>query len=130
MSKELYSAQIRALRKILGMTQQQLARRSGLAPRMVRRLESDDGDPQLSTLVKTAAGLECELVIRFIPKKPLSTTLRERAFKKAERIIAQSKGTAALEEQQPQEKYVKHQIAEMAAGILNHHPSLLWDDKM
>lgn len=127
--RERYSLQIRSLRTILGMTQEQLARRSSLAPRMIRRLESETGDPQLSTLMKTAAGLECELVIRFVPKKPLTATLRERARRKATRIVAQSKGTAAMEEQQPQEKYVKHQIAEMTEDLIDHRPSFLWDDE-
>lgn len=113
----------------MGMTQEQLARRSSLASRMIRRLESETGDPQLSTLMKTAAGLECELVIRFVPKRPLAATLRERARKKATQIIAQSKGTAAMEEQQPREKYVKHQIAEMTEDLIDHRPSLLWDDE-
>jgi predicted DNA-binding mobile mystery protein A len=128
-TKESYASQIRSLRSILGMTQDQLAKRSLQAPRMIRRLESEAGDPQLSTLIKTAAGLECELVIRFVPKKPLASTLSQRAVKKATQIVAQSKGTAAIEEQQPQEKYVKHQIAEMARDLMDRRRSLLWDDE-
>lgn len=128
-TKERYSSQIRSLRTILGMTQEQLAKRSDVDPRMIRRLEAGDGDPQLSTLMKTAAGLECELVVRFVPKRPLAVTLRERARRKATQIVAQSKGTAAIEEQQPQAKYVRHQIAEMTEDLMDHRPSLLWDDE-
>ncbi len=127
--KEKYASQIRSLRTILGMTQEQLAKRSSQNPRMIRRLESEAGDPQLSTLMKTAAGLECDLVIRLVPKKPLPITLRERALRKATQIITQSKGTAAIEEQQPQEKYIKHQINEMTQELMDHKKSLLWDDE-
>lgn len=125
---ERYFSQIRSLRKILGMTQAQLGKRSSQDARVIRRLESDDVDPQLSTLMKTASGLGCELVIRFIPKKPIVATLRERAVKKATQIVTQSKGTAAIEEQQPQEKYVKQQIAEMAENLMDRRRSLLWED--
>lgn len=125
---ERYSAQIRSLRKILGMTQAQLGKRSSQDGRSIRRLETEDADPQVSTLMKTADGLGCELVIRFVPKKPLATTLHERAVKKATQIVTQSKGTAAIEEQQPQEKYVKQQIAELAEELMDRKRTLLWED--
>lgn len=125
---ERYAAQIRSLRKILGMTQAQLGKRSSQDGRSIRRIESGDADPQISTLMKTATGLECELVIRFVPRRPLVVTLRERAVRKATQIVRQSKGTAAIEEQQPQEKYVKQQISELAEELMNRRRSLLWED--
>src|SRR3989338_2033328 len=94
-----FSDQIRALREFLGMTQAQLAKRAKQNSRLIRRLESGEVDPRLSSLQKTAAGLECELLIRFIPKQPVSKILHHHARQQAKAIVEQSQGTAALEEQ-------------------------------
>jgi predicted DNA-binding mobile mystery protein A len=123
-----YSWQIHTLRTTLGMTQEQLGRRASQDGRLIRLLESGKGDPQLSTLKKTANGLECDLIIRFVPRKPILKLMRERAEKKAKQIIQLSKGSAALEEQEPEEKYIKHQIKERVEELIDKKPSLLWED--
>lgn len=126
-SAEIYSKQIRSLRSHLGMTQEQLAKRASQAPRLIRHLEAGDVDPQLSTLAKTAQGLECELVIRFVPKKLISKLLKERAKQKAAKMVQLSKGTAAMEEQQPKNFLIEIQMNELVNKLLQK-PSLLWDD--
>ncbi len=125
---EPVGAQIRGLRTLLGMTQGQLARRADQQARLIRRLESGDGDPRLSTLVKAAQGLECELIIRLVPKQPVPKLLKHRAEAKAKQILALSKGTAALEEQQPEEKYIKQQLAEIESDLIDQKQSALWED--
>lgn len=124
---ERYSKQIRSLRNFLGMTQEQLAKRASQSPRLIRHLEAGDVDPQLSTLEKTAQGLECELVIRFVPKKWISKLLKERAQQKAEKLVQLSTGTAAMEGQQPKNFLIQIQINELVAKLLKK-PSLIWDD--
>jgi transcriptional regulator with XRE-family HTH domain len=52
---------IRRLRKLRGWTQAQLAERCGLAQQHVAKLESEDADPQVSTLRKIASALGVEL---------------------------------------------------------------------
>lgn len=126
-SAELYSEQIRSLRNLLGMTQGQLAKRAAQSPRLIRHLEAGDVDPQLSTLAKTAKGLECELVVRFVPKKKVSKLLKERARQKAAKLIRLSKGTAAMEEQQPKDFLIRIQVKELIDKLLKK-PTLLWDD--
>ena len=122
-----YSTQIRSLRLFLGMTQEQLASRASQNSRLIRRLESGTVDPRLSTLKKTAEGLECELIVRFVPKKPLIALLRQKAEQKAKEIVRLSKGTAAMENQEPQNKYIKHQIEELIEELINKKLSLLWE---
>lgn len=125
--KESFSNQIRSIRNILGMTQDQLARRASQNPRLIRRLEADKrADPQLSTLMKTAEGLGCELIIRFIPKKSIPGLLKERAYEKAKKMVMLSKGSSAIEEQQPEDIFVQFQINELANELLKK-PSSLWD---
>jgi transcriptional regulator with XRE-family HTH domain len=49
---------LRAARKKLGLTQEQVAERSGVHPTEVSRIEAGKRDPQVSTLRKLAAALE------------------------------------------------------------------------
>lgn len=56
---------IRYLRKSLGLTQQQLAARAGITPRLLGQLERGKGNPTLETLanVATALGVSCAIAI-------------------------------------------------------------------
>lgn len=127
-STESYSEQIRSLRQLLGMTQAQLAKRASQQERLIRRLETaEETDPQLSTLMKTAQGLGAELIIRFVPKKPIQELLEEQAKKRAEAIIQMSKGSSAMEEQEPSASIVQLQIDKLVEELLQK-PSMIWDD--
>lgn len=49
-----------------GLTQQELARRSGMKPANLCRLENGNGNPSVATLSKIASGLGRKLEIRFV----------------------------------------------------------------
>jgi transcriptional regulator with XRE-family HTH domain len=49
---------LRAARKKLGLTQEQVAERSGVHPTEVSRIEAGKRDPQVSTLRRLAAAVE------------------------------------------------------------------------
>lgn len=49
-----------------GLTQQELARRSGMKPANLCRLENGNGNPSVATLSKIAAGLGRKLEIRYV----------------------------------------------------------------
>ena len=59
-------AVIRSLRTSYGLTQQELARRSGMKPANLCRLENGNGNPSVATLSKIASGLGRKLEIRFV----------------------------------------------------------------
>lgn len=125
--QESFSSQIHALRGLLGMIQDQLAKRASQTPRLIRRLESGEVDPRLSTLMKTANGLECELVVRLVPKKNVLKMLEERAKQKVKMLIQLSKGTAALEEQEPKEGMARYAFNSLVKDFLKKR-SKLWDE--
>ncbi len=127
-SPERIGVQIQRIRALLGMTQTQLARRSGQYLRMIQRLESEEVDPRLSSLKKAAEGLDCELIVRLVPRQPIQQSIRQRAEQKADQLVKLSVGTAALEEQQPAEKYIKQQREDLVRDLASKRPSLLWDD--
>lgn len=55
-----FGAFLRGLRRVRGLTQEQLAERSGLAADTIRRLEHATFSPSLVTLTKVCRGLELE----------------------------------------------------------------------
>lgn len=55
--------EIIALRKAKGLTQRDLAKAANLAQPAIARLESKKAMPQLGTLLKVAAALDCQLDI-------------------------------------------------------------------
>lgn len=124
-----FSEQIREMRDLLSMTQGQLARRSSLNPRHIRNLESltENADPQLSTLMKVADGLECELLIDFIPREPIQKLMEGRAQIRARQIMKFAKGSTAMEEQQPEDHFTEMRINAFAQELLQK-PSQIWED--
>jgi transcriptional regulator with XRE-family HTH domain len=56
---------LRAARKRLDLTQEELAQRSGVQAGEISRIERDKRDPQVSTVEKLAAGLDLPLARLF-----------------------------------------------------------------
>lgn len=120
--------QIRMLRRVLGMTQTQLARRAAVDSRVIRKLESGNANPTLATLTKMAHGLECELHLRFVPRKPLAKIVRERAEMKAKQVVALARGTSAMEEQEPGLNILQFEEKKLTDEFVARVSKLLWDD--
>ena len=59
-----YGNLIKERRSVLGLTQQDLADYTGLSVRIVKSVESEKGNPSLSTLEKIADILGLEIVIK------------------------------------------------------------------
>ena len=64
--QEVFSANIRRLRKQRGLTQRQLAERSGLSERYVSEVERGVANPRLMSLKELAAGLGVTIPDLFI----------------------------------------------------------------
>lgn len=65
--KAIVQAMIDARRKT-GLTQKQLAERTGIAQSDISRLENGSANPSLNTLSRLADGLGMQLKIEFIPR--------------------------------------------------------------
>ena len=55
-------------RRSSGLTQKQLAERSGIAQADISKLENGNGNPSLRTLQRLAAGMGMRIRIEFLPK--------------------------------------------------------------
>lgn len=64
------SVLIRQLRERAGLTQGELARRSGTSQPAIARLESGEGSPNLATLDRLAKAAGFGLELRLVPQSP------------------------------------------------------------
>jgi predicted DNA-binding mobile mystery protein A len=121
---------IRAIRNTLGMTTRQLGRRLGVSqPRVVKLEQSEiDGSITFGSLERAAEALGCRLVYAFVPVKPLTDTLEERASQIAERRLAAVDQTMRLEAQGVNDKKVQNQTRQRLIHDLLRHKARLWDE--
>ena len=54
-------------RKSTGMTQQELAKRTGIAQADISKLENGNANPSIRTLQRLAAGMDMRVIIEFQP---------------------------------------------------------------
>src|SRR5229473_5011030 len=92
---------VRAVREALGMSATALAARLGTTAGAVTRLEQSEAAyrVRLDTLRRAADALECDLVYLLVPRRPLTTVVRDRARELANWQVAAVEQTMALEDQ-------------------------------
>jgi predicted DNA-binding mobile mystery protein A len=106
---------IRAVREALGMSAAALGSRLGTTAGAVTRLEqSEEADHvRLETLRRAADALGCDLIYLLVPRRPLTTVVRERAHEMARRQAAAVEQTMLLENQATgQTSELEKQLAE------------------
>jgi len=123
-----WGRQIYMLRTALKMTQTQLAGKVGTSQGSFVRIEKEEVDPRISTLNKIAEALNCQLLIRLVPKQDLKKFLYGKAKEKAERLVGMSATSAGLELQKPSEKAIRSEVRRLTEEIIDRKRSALWDD--
>lgn len=122
------SGWIRAIRESLGMSAAFLARRLGVVPSTVTRLEASELDSTISlaSLRRVAEVLDCELHYALVPRHSLEQTLRHRAESLARQRMANVAHTMALEDQALGDEARERQIHELADSLLKGPRRDLW----
>lgn len=89
------------IRKVLGISLSNLAKRAGVSKPTVAQAErrEADGKVTLGTLKKMAHAMECDFVYAFVPKKEVKALLRDQAMKKANEILQRADTHMLLEDQ-------------------------------
>lgn len=124
---ETIGDQIKTIRRALGMTQAQLAERSGLAQSMIARIEKDEKwNPNFTTINKLAEALNCSFTGQLIPKKDIPIFLEEQSERLARKIVAISSGSFAIESQLPSQQVIEEQILQTKKDLLEKHKWALW----
>jgi predicted DNA-binding mobile mystery protein A len=118
---------IQAIRKGLGLSSAQLAKRLGIKQPSVFDLEQSEmkGTIELATLRRIAQSLDCTLIYALVPNKPLETVVQDRARALARHRLAAIGHSMALEGQKVGDKETEAQIDELVRTM---KPSRLWDD--
>ncbi len=122
--------QIRVIRKALGMSQIQLAKKLGFSSNVpiVKMENGQIENPTIDTLKKYAEALGCELLVRFVPKKEIEKMVDEQAEKKAREIVSHSVVNSAMELQKPDDETIKEEIEKVKEELLEKRRSVIWEE--
>ncbi|PIQ52187.1 MAG: transcriptional regulator [Comamonadaceae bacterium CG12_big_fil_rev_8_21_14_0_65_59_15] len=118
----------RAIRETLGMPATALAARVGMSSAGIRKLETAEAQQviSLTSLRKLAEALDCELQYALVPREPLETRLKRRAFKAAEERMRPVSHSMSLEDQSVTDTGRKVQLELLAKELLDGSWRALW----
>ena len=122
------SGWIKAIREALGMPAAHLAKRLGLVPSTVLRLETSEADDTITvnSLRRVAEALGCELQYALVPKQTLAQTMEAQANKIARERMATVAHSMALEAQATSNDAADTQVEEIAESLLRGSRRELW----
>lgn len=121
---------IRTLRKAIGMSGPQLAKRLKLSKSQVSQIERFEMDDRitLKQLRKVAQALDSELVYALVPKKPINEMLWERAWEKAKALVEKTDVQMKLESQQVSRDLLEAFKEKEAERLIKEMPRDFWED--
>ncbi len=119
---------IRTLRKTLGMTTSQLAKRLNVQQSRVCEIERGEIHHQLTlkTLRNVAKALGCRFEYAFIPEQPVEFLLKEKALSVARKKVEYVSSDVIFEGESLSDEEKEEQIKQLAEELLIK-PERLWD---
>lgn len=122
---------IRTIRKAIGMTIKQLAKRLHVAPSRVVRIESSEseGAVTLKTLKMAAEALNCRLIYTFVPDTTFQKMVENQAKKIAMQQIKKTSHTMDLEGQSVRSGWKKEQLEDLSQELLRKSWKHLWEEE-
>lgn len=123
---------VSCIRKALGMTMPQLAKRLGVVRSRVIKIQQAElsGSLTIHTLREVANALNCDLVYALVPRESLPTLLRKQAKKIAQQRLSRVSHSMALENQAVAPPHQQEQLEEMVSALLSGSPKYLWEDEV
>ncbi|MEJ2125904.1 MAG: mobile mystery protein A [Alphaproteobacteria bacterium] len=120
---------IAIMRKALGMSAPELARRMGVTKAAIYQAERKerDGGVTLQHMEKLAKALGGRFVYAIVPESSMENVLRTQARKKAESIIRRASAHMALEKQSLTPAQTSEEIERLADELLRDRPSDFWE---
>lgn len=121
---------VRTLRKALGMSSPQLAKRLGMSKSQASQMERMEVEDRitLKQLRRVADSLDCDLMYALVPRKPIESMLRDRAREKAKQLVGKTDVQMKLEAQQLSNEQLEVQIEMETERLLREMPRNLWED--
>ena len=124
------SGWIRAVRQALGMTNRQLAKRSGRrSAQAIHDLQQREAAEtiQLNSLREIAEAMGCRLVYAIVPARPIDEMLRERAASIARATLRRSGHSMKLEGQGLGVREEQRAVESEIESLLEGSRKRLWD---
>lgn len=121
---------LKTMRKALGMSGSQLARRLGVSRSQIAQSEKNElsGAVTLKTLQNAAEAMGGRLVYTIVPAGKIETLIAKRAREKAQQLVSRVNVHMALESQTLDTKSREFEIKRLEQELLNTMPSDFWDD--
>lgn len=121
---------VRSVRKALGMTIRQLAKRLRVNTSRVVKIEMSEpeGAVTLRTMQAVAEQLGCIFTYQFLPKTSLEELVRQRAISIASATMQRTAHSMGLESQSVEKKWSNEQMKEMSDELLEKSWRYLWED--
>ena len=122
---------VATVRKALGMSAAQLARRMDVTRAQVSKTEKTEllGSVTLKTMESMADAMGCRFVYAIIPENTIEDILSSRAYIKAERRVTTAGTHAALEDQALTKEQMSHEIERLKNQMLKDMPPDFWNDE-
>lgn len=122
---------VRTVRKALGMSGAQLARRLGTTRAFVSQIEKNElnGCITVKSLQQMAEAMGCRFVYAIIPEKnTIEDFISLRAKDKARNLVETTGQHMALEEQALSTQQMQYEIERLQKQMLSEMPRDLWDN--
>lgn len=121
---------IKTMRKALGMSGTQLARRMGVSRAQISQSERNElaGRITLKTLQSAADAMGGRLVYTFVPYGKIEALVASRAREKAKQLVKRTNVQMALEGQSLDADRLRFEVERIEQELLTTMPADLWDD--
>ncbi len=120
---------IATMRKALGMSAPELAKRLGVTKPAIYQAERKerDGGVTLKHMERLAEALGGKFVYAIVPDGQIEDVLREQARTKAEAVVRRASSHMALEKQSLTSAQMRDEIDRLAEELLRERPSDFWE---
>jgi len=119
---------LKNIRKTLGMTQKQMAKRLKVNQSVISRIEDSIQSCTLKTISKVANAMECQFMGLIVSERSLDEIIRKRAEETAEKLLKRTFSNMAMERQMPTADAYKYQFRRYVENFISHPGPELWED--
>lgn len=122
---------MRTVRKALGMSGAQLARRMGVTRARIAQAEKAEleGGVTLKSMQAAAEAMGCRFVYAFVPPDTVENVIIAQARKKAQAIVSKVATHMALENQTVSPDRTQQEVTRLTNELIYEMPSDFWQDE-
>ena len=122
---------VATVRKALGMSGAQLARRLGVSRASVSQTEKKElsGSVTIKHMQNMAEALGCRFVYAIVPEGRIEDVIRDQATHKASKLVQRVSGHMALEKQSLPPEKARQEIEWLRDQLIRDMPRYFWENR-